>query len=514
MSSLTETAVGAIKSGALPLEANELLRGFLSEDGQRFDAEEGTYWDYKKEFPFSLKSTDPFFAGIARLVVAFNNTYGGLIIFGVHDSTRKPGQNKVLVDIERFNSRLREVLSMPVECVYRQYNLRESDDVEEGDDLLVDVVLVPKRPAGSLVRLNIPYKGAQTGQVWIRRGPEVVEADSSDFTWLYGPRADYGLEQTIADARIDAILPPSPATMRKFVGRSEVLDRLFQWLLLDDNEPRMFLYGSGGSGKSTIAYEFARLVQLHGQSMVPLDGTPISSVLYFSAKETRLDSNTGKITPESVTDFATKRELFEWIIQFGEGHDSDLSTLTEMELDRRIKKVFDERRLLIVIDDIDTLLTKGEAAGLDSLYKSAIRGRCGAKLLYTQRPLPSLSRENSIEVPGLRFDSFLGCEYHRFVETCCSQFGLNVPNLDFVNGPLSFTNPPLSLSFMSRICASVLSWRSLRVEVHWLVESRLTPTPCRAAKNSKYSQAALAMLVRAPYSCPENRAETAANPLT
>lgn len=456
----TETVVQCLRSNELPLSGTELLQGFLSEDGTKFISEESTYWDYKKEFPFSLKGDDQYFAGIVRLVSAFHNTFGGLIVFGVHDTDRTAGHNKVKIDIERFNSRLREVLTKPVECQYRRYVLSASESTKtEEKDRTVDVVLVPKRRAGPLVRPTITYRSASAGQVWVRHGAEVVEADSSDFTWLYGPRNDFGMDQEIPDSRIDAILPPSPSTIRKFIGRSEVLDRLFQWMLLDDNEPRVFLYGSGGSGKSTIAYEFARMVQLYGKELIPADGIAIDRVLYFSAKERSLDSASAKVYQDPLTDFSTKRELFEWIVKFSDDENNDLSSLSDAALLQRIRTILDNQRLLIVIDDIDTLLTKGEAAGLDDLYKVAIRGRVGAKLLYTQRPLPSLSRENAIEVPGLHHNNQKTSEYYRFVEACCAQFSLSIPRSEFIDGPLNIATErrPLVVETvlgMKRSCAS------------------------------------------------------------
>ena len=64
----------------------------------------------------------------------------------------------------------------------------------------------------------------------------------------------------MTDPEIFGSLPAAPTTVKRFVGRTAVLDRLFQWLQTSD-EPRTFLYGKGGSGKTTIAYEFARLVR-------------------------------------------------------------------------------------------------------------------------------------------------------------------------------------------------------------------------------------------------------------
>ena len=65
-----------------------------------------------------------------------------------------------------------------------------------------------------------------------------------------------------------------------------------------------------------------------------------------------------------------------------------------------VKNFFDVSTCLLVIDDVDTLTTKGIDAGFDFLYKVLSRSDNGSKILYTLRNAPSHSLLNSIEVPG------------------------------------------------------------------------------------------------------------------
>ena len=53
------------------------------------------------------------------------------------------------------------------------------------------------------------------------------------------------------------------------------------------------------------------------------------------------------------------------------------------ELSKRVKELLDFENMLIVIDDIDTLVTKGEEAGFDLLYKLALRAKKCVRVLYT-----------------------------------------------------------------------------------------------------------------------------------
>jgi hypothetical protein len=75
----------AIDSGDLPNDRRAVVGDLLQNDGS-YVPQEGFNWDYKQEWPFSY--SDDYFLGIARLICAFANTAGGIIIFGVHDKTR------------------------------------------------------------------------------------------------------------------------------------------------------------------------------------------------------------------------------------------------------------------------------------------------------------------------------------------------------------------------------------------------------------------------------------------
>src|SRR6185312_2469808 len=64
-----------------------------------FVPQEGPVWDFKREWPFSY--SDDYFAGIARLICAFANSYGGIIVFGVHDELRTAGLRRTSGNYDR-----------------------------------------------------------------------------------------------------------------------------------------------------------------------------------------------------------------------------------------------------------------------------------------------------------------------------------------------------------------------------------------------------------------------------
>ena len=264
-----------ISSRHLPSDGQQFLEEFASLDNRSLELQEGTLWDYKKVFPFSR--SDDYFGGIVRLICAFHNTYGGLIIFGVDDNSREITGNSVTIKIEAFNSALRERLTNSIECSTRRYDNSIAEPL--------DILLVPKRAIGAPpVRFSIAIGQYPRGPVYVRQNHEVLVARSSDMPFLYGPRHEAQSDQDRSDPT-DFIgsLPPSPSTVKEFIGRSEVMDRLWHWLVHDD-EPRTFLFGKGGSGKSTIAFEFARTVARNAPYFTIGNDHNIDAVLFLSAK--------------------------------------------------------------------------------------------------------------------------------------------------------------------------------------------------------------------------------------
>lgn len=424
---LKERIASILKDGSLPKD-DEFLSGFLTADGLQFDVQETTYWDFKDEFPFSF--SNEYFGGILKLICGFHNTYGGLIIFGVHDTKRTPGHNKVLSNIEKLNSVIREKLSYPFECIHRKYVLSAYEDPDGG---AVDVIMVPKRPFGTPpVRFAVGIGNKYpAGHIYIRKNHEVLKATSDDLLFLYGGRDSYGVfQEKQQEQSVICAFPANPATLKEFVGRTEVLDQLWNWLLTDD-EPRAFLFGKGGSGKSTIAYEFAKMVSENAKNSTARHGTTFDAVLYLTAKRRALDTKSAEITEFLGCDFSDSRELFEhililssWFNEFETVQDFDE---TELENAQLLENV----RIFMVIDDIDTLTINKLDPGMDTLYRLLVRSE-GSQILYTLRNLPSHSLKNSIEVPSLSLEG----EYQEFIAKCCDQFGVPEPSERLASGQI------------------------------------------------------------------------------
>ena len=122
------------------------------------------------------------------------------------------------------------------------------------------------------------------------------------------------------------------------------------------------------------------------------------------------------------------------ILQYG-GWTTNDSALKNAELNtlrKELQEFFDITTNIIVIDDIDTLTTKGIEPGIDQLYKLLARSKVHSKILYTLRSVPLHSISNSIEVPGLAKNG----EYDEFINQCASQYGVHPPASGFRDGAL------------------------------------------------------------------------------
>lgn len=413
-----------VLSGGLPEDRLSAVGMLLEQDGC-YTSQEGALWDFKREWPFSY--SDSYFGGIAREVCGFANASGGLLIFGVHNETRRAGYNKVIPNLDRLQQALDQLLTTHVDLTLRRYDTDTPN--------AVDVLLVhPLPPSAMPTRFKRAIDKYKPGIILIRQGHEIVSAEPRHVSILYcrqsGGDSDAGLS-----GETGGLLPPSPARVQRFIGRVETIDRIFSWLKESD-EPRTFLYGKGGSGKTTIAYQVAKAIRQHGANVTLQGGDKIDNVIFVSAKQKALNTENNQQENFVGLDFTSEHELYSAILSLGNWTNADLSQLTLEQIKIEIKNFFDMTSNLIVIDDIDTLTTRGTEAGFDFLYGILWRAKRRSKILYTLRNAPSHSLSNSIEVPGLAVDG----EYAEFVSACCEQFRVKLPDPTFRDDTLAIVS--------------------------------------------------------------------------
>lgn len=202
----------------------------FSSDGARFIDQEDLNWDFKDQWPFSYSGE--YFLSIARLIAAFANTFGGMIIFGVHDEKRTGSHNKVLVNTDKMRQSIAGTMNACPEFEVRHYDLPALGEI--------DCLLVPARKQS-----DKPYRFVKPNKygaaIWVRDGRSVVKAEPKHFPLLYCRVSE---SQDDLAQPLPGSIPTSPRKLDRFIGRMEAMEYLFEWLSLSD-EPLTYLWGRG-----------------------------------------------------------------------------------------------------------------------------------------------------------------------------------------------------------------------------------------------------------------------------
>jgi hypothetical protein len=407
--------VEAIEARELPLDFRGLCGEMWDENNKSFSAQETFVLDYKDKSPDNFSKG--YGAGIVRLILAFHNTFGGVILFGVDDKTRKPMPNLVQLDNEALSDFVTSLTGSRVELVTRQYEL--------GDNSFVQALLVPRREHQRPVSPQRDFDKFSKGTVWIRDRHSVRELGEAHLSMIFSDRAYlYRQDSETSSVSVHRTLPPSPATMQTFIGREGLLYDLWEWLTFDDR-PRFYLHGPGGSGKSTLAYQFSKQVAEAGNRVSLGNGMALDYVIFVSAKETELNVLSATEQPFQLRRFSNSTEQFQAIlVDSGHLSRSEAEALTDDALTFAIKSLFDTYSGLIVIDDVDALSRRGEDTGEEALFLAAMMTNKKTKILYTLRSPPTSALASSLKVPELRLHD----EYPRFVESCAAQLKQAQPN--------------------------------------------------------------------------------------
>jgi DNA polymerase III delta prime subunit len=410
------TIASFIEQRSLPVDVAELFGDFLDCGQARFTIQEGLYIDFKESAP--QKFSDSYGAAIVKLAMAFHNTYGGLIVFGVSNDKFEVVGLDLGFDIEAFNRCFFDFTNTRVEGIFREYLI-------ETCGKSIQVLLVPKRSMKPPVILTRPLGRYEQGSLFIRVMHEARKATTEDYSTLFSSRRnDFDSQDLLIAPPAHRSLPPSPATLKDFVGRQTLMKRLWEWFIFGD-QPRLYLYGPGGSGKSTMAFEFARTIADEARNLLFSDGQFIDYVIYISGKETELNVFTGSPQVYELRDFTDARsQLRKILFHTGIVSYDDTSILADIEVDAKLDELFSQFSGLIVIDDIDTLSRQQLDTAEDSLFLKIARASKRTRVIYTLRYCPPYALGSAIEVPGLDFESELG----DFIMSCCRQFDLPLPS--------------------------------------------------------------------------------------
>ncbi|MBD2841604.1 ATP-binding protein [Erythrobacter rubeus] len=376
---------------------------------------EGALWDYKRTFPNvvgkNFPSVDPpddkAIAELMKDVVAFHNSYGGYILAGVGEGINDPivGCRNIAgfaFKVDKLNEKLRSYTKTEITCRFCKIRLPVA-----AQELEIGLLHIPRRPDGAPVvqfSKGAPeIKGKQAfkkGDVFARIDDQCVpaKADPRVIPFLCSERS---LDQTKKSLQrsTENNLPPRDPNLLRFVGRSDYLSALWGWLI-EKNSPLKVLTALGGTGKTSIAYEFCTQIVQNKPST-------IEKVIWLSAKRQTYSAIRGQNLAASRVDFFDIRSFFAALcIEVG-AVDSDVDDCeTAPDFAELAHDHLQELPCLVVIDDIDTLPLEEQSELFSQVQ--ALSGRTfasGTRFLITSR-LEFGGASQRVKVDGFPRDEF------------------------------------------------------------------------------------------------------------
>ncbi|WP_412557788.1 RNA-binding domain-containing protein [Thalassospira sp. MIT1370] len=369
-------------------------------------------WDYKSEIPqfYNGDSDDQrkLFryrqASIIKDIVAFHNSYGGYILFGVHDK----GSNRVKgvsgeFDCGEVNKKIQSYTDRSIECLYRSFELAEG--------VKVGLLLIPRRKTNDTpvcFRKDGPSKGGDRAfrketYVRIRDECRPAASTSEDWKFLHSDRNPPERKSSMPLRRVEAFLPPRDPELIKFVGRDDQLAELRSWLS-DVRNPVKLITGIGGLGKTTLALQFA-------EEVISNNAGDIEKVIWLTAKQQTYSALRGKMVPTGRVDFQDLSDLLKKtleVLSYDVALDDEEVTIDDL-IDHVIEAI-SIYTCLIIVDDLDSLTPDLQKEFVSALNGVALRtvGReiPPTRILMTSRIDQGLPPTSVLKISGLERPSF------------------------------------------------------------------------------------------------------------
>ena len=195
-------------------------------------------------------------------------------------------------------------------------------------------------------------------------------------------------------------LPPATEIVPEFVGRESEIRDLSVWFTTDSS-PQYVIWGYGGSGKSALAYQFARAVR---------DGAPtnLQAVLWLSAKSREYiegETRTRRADFDSVESFAHAL----WAGLYDDEPSAEQATREGILLE------LSDTPSLVIVDDLDSVLDNEDLAHLLLFEMSKTK----SKIIYT-------SRQRVPGLPTIEVGGFSNSELHSYIRSRASAYELEV----------------------------------------------------------------------------------------
>jgi len=391
---------------------------------------ETALWDYKRKLPntsgkFIEGADEPNEGEICELVkdvVAFYNSFGGYIVAGVGEFEKNPiygceNSERFAFRVDKLNEKIKSYTKSPIICRLEKFELGGEDGVR-----CVSLLYVPRRPARTPIAQFV--KGApevkrkqafRKGDIFARIDDRCIAArvENSVIPFVCSSRElDHSSPGSTLPAENN--LPPRDPNLVKFIGRTEYLDTLWWWMV-EKAVPLKVLTALGGTGKTSIAYEFC-------SQLVQNKPSWLEKIVWLSAKKQTYSAIQGKRYSASRVDFFDIQSF--WLAlakEVGVPDEEICDVDTVQEVTALVLDQISELPCVIVVDDIDTL-------GLDEqneLFSQVqmVSGQAfagGSRFLVTSR-LEFGGMDQKIKVDGFPQE-----EFSEYVKMLSEQTGMPI----------------------------------------------------------------------------------------
>lgn len=393
-----------------------ILKGSLDEtvlfelqNNGEFIPVECELWDYKEEF----EQRDEDYAKVVKLILSMFNTYGGYIVYGVKEVIKDTqfsavGIEKGKFSIQKLKGALDKYLGRQIDVNYVELPAHSK---------WFGIIQIPKRVIGlpSLPTIR-EAKFSNNKQVFdknctfYRNVDRCVTASTeTDFVFLMGDREPF--PQSTNKKRIIHLishnLPDKSFICNEFIGRESIIQSLWAWLS-DEFEYAKVLVGEGGRGKTSIAYQFSRL-------LITSHAKPFEQVIWLTAKTKQFRPELDGYVSTPETHFSDVKSLLIEICEHTGYSGSDLADVSEQQLKRIAKDQLNIIPSFLIVDDVDSADPDEQRKILETA--KVIIGTGGSRVLLTTRANVSYSSETSIPVPGLQ-----GEDFSNYLESICERY--------------------------------------------------------------------------------------------
>lgn len=410
MTSVTEQKTEILEHIRRGSIGNEVLDCLKTGDGL-FVERESELWDYKQQLGSAkLDETE-----LVRDVLAFHNSFGGYLLFGVSDDGKACGCGSV--NEQTIRQLLRAYAGIDLPVIVADHAVFEKKLV---------LIYIPKRLQAevpvAISKIGPEIKSGRPifkpGDIFFRSNDaSQLLRGSDDLRFLMGERR-HSADRAVRASGVRVIsnnLPERSIVFNRFFGRDEVKEELWNWLA-DPMSRYRVLAGPGGFGKTSAAYSFCEEVC----SESPLG---IEQVAWLSAKRNQFSAarneasalpynQESRLSGEGYSSYESLLDAISYHLPISdeewEGYDNSFKI-------RKLAEGLEVIPTLLVIDDLDSLTPDDQRMAVELAMSL---GRSSSRFLFTTRKNYLAPSSSTTEIRGLE-----GKEYDDFVEYLQDSYG-------------------------------------------------------------------------------------------